>query len=47
MQKLKIENEIDEYKRREELSLKDKEKLVILYQEGYINSDGEPITEKE
>ena len=42
-----LENEIDEYKRREELFLKDKEKLMILYQEGYINSDGEPITEKE
>ena len=31
---------------REDLFLKDKEKLVILYQEGYINSDGEPIIEK-
>ena len=26
---------------------KNKGKLVILYQEGYINSDHEPITEKE
>ena len=39
-----FENEIDEYKMREELFLTDKEKLVILYQEGYIISDSELIT---
>ena len=33
------EDEIDQFKEREDLFLKDKEKLVILYQEGYINSD--------
>ena len=41
-----LENEIDEYKSREDLLLQDKEKLVILYQNGYIDSDGEQINKK-
>ena len=41
-----LEEEIEQFKKREELFLKDNEKLVILYQDGYINSDGEPIDEK-
>ena len=38
-----LEKAIDEHKRREDLFLQDKEKLVKLYQMGKIDSDGEYI----
>ena len=41
----KQQDKIDEHERLEESLLKDKEKLVKLYQEGYIDSDGEPNQE--
>ena len=37
----KIENKIDKYKSQQEDLLNDREKLVKLYQEGIIDSDGE------
>ena len=41
----KQQDKIDEHERFEESLLKDKEKLVKLYQEGYIDSDCEPNQE--
>ena len=38
-----MEKAIDEHKRRENLLLQDKEKLVKLYQLGKIDNDGEYI----
>ena len=38
-----LEDTIADYQRREDLFLKDKEKLVKLYQLGKIDSDGEYI----
>ena len=38
-----LENKIKEYQANQDLFLQDKEKLVKLYQGGYIDSDGEII----
>ena len=41
----KQQDKIDEHERLEESLLKDKEKLIKLYQEGYIDSAGKPNQE--